>query len=281
MGVYKTVTRPKQETEQTKRGIAMKANNLIKLLKSVSSLTLLSLSLVGTTQADGGASASASCTMDWSAATFSSHATVNGGPNSYAELAQAYGYYLPTNQFSFNEAKAPGWTAISATENFAPGTSASASVTSTQLTSSATNTGDFQNVAQIEQTGFAKSKNGTVTISVPYSLNVAMTNSSTGPCCYSATDQVIIDLFNAAGNTLEGSVSADYTDAFGSVADYTKNGVLTLTVHGLPAGTYWFNFVADSQTIFVPEPRSLLMLCTGLLGLAALFFRKRSLRQSS
>src|ERR1700693_112282 len=254
----------------------MKAINLTKPLKFVSLLTILSLSLIGTAQADGGASATASSTVDWSAATSSSPATASGGPNPYAELAQAYGYYLPTNQFTFNEAKAPGWTPISATENFAPGTSATASVNSTELNSSATNKGDFQNNAQIERTGFVNSKNGTVTITVPYSLNIATTNSPTGPCCYSATDQVGIALFNAAGNTLEGSVSEDYTDAFGSVADYNKNGVLTLTVNDLPAGKYWFDFLADSQTIFVPEPGSLLMLCAGLLSLAAFSLRKRA-----
>ncbi|HXN17459.1 MAG TPA: hypothetical protein VN875_03935 [Candidatus Binatus sp.] len=252
----------------------MKATNLIKPLKPLSLLTLLSLFLIGTAHADGGASASASSTMDWSAVTFSSPATAGGGPNPYAELAQAYGYYLPTNQFNFNEAKSPGWSPLSATENFAPGTSATASVNSAELSSSATNTGDFQNNAQIEKTGFVMSKNGTVTITVPYSLNMAMTNSSTGPCCYSATDQVGIALFNAQGNTPEGSVSADYTDAFGSVADYSQDGVLTLSVRGLPPGMYWFDFLADSQTIFVPEPGCLLMLCAGLLGIAALYFRK-------
>jgi hypothetical protein len=198
-----------------------------------------------------------------------------GGPNPYAELAQAYGYYLPTDQFSASEAKAPGWTAISATDNFAPGTSATASVNSTELNSSATNTGEFQNNAQIEKTGFVKSKNGTVTISVPYSFNVAMTNSSAGPCCYSAIDQAIIELFNAAGNTLEGTVSVIYTDSFGAIADYSKNGVLTLTVNDLPAGKYWFDILADSQTSFVPEPGFLLMLGAGLLGLAALSVRRR------
>jgi hypothetical protein len=247
----------------------------IRSLKSFTLITLFSMAFIGTAQADGGASASASCTVDWSAATFSSPATAGGGPNPYAELAQAYGFYLPTIQFSFNEAKAPGWTAISATDNFAPGTSATASANSTQLTSSATNTGNFQNNAQIEQTGFVKSKNGTVTITVPYSLNVAMTNSSTGLCCYSAIDQAIIELFNAAGNTLEGSASIIYTDSFGAVADFGENGVLTLTVNNLPAGKYWFDFLADSQTIFAPEPGSLLMLCAGLLGLAALSVRKR------
>jgi hypothetical protein len=253
----------------------MKSFNPIQLLKSVGLITLLSLTFVGTSRADSGASASASCTVDWSAATFSSPATASGGPNPYAEIAQAYGYYLPTNQFTFDEAKSPGWSPISATENFAPGTSATASVNSAELSSSATNTGDFQNNAQIEKTGFVKSKNGTVTITVPYSLNIAMTNSSTGPCCYTATDEVGIALFNAQENTLEGSVSADYTDAFGSVADYSKNGVLTLTVHGLPPGIYSFDFLADSQTIFVPESSALLMLCAGLLGLAALSARRR------
>ena len=238
-------------------------------------MTLFSLAFLGTARGDTGASASASCTLDWSAATFSSPATASGGPNPYAELAQAYGFYLPTNQFSFNEAKAPGWTAISATDNFAPGTSATALVNSTQLSSSATNTGDFQNNAQIEQTGFVKSKNGTVTITVPYSLNVVMTNSSTGPCCYSAIDQVIIELFNAAGNTLEGTASVTYTDSFGAVADYSKNGVLTLTVNDLPAGKYWFDFLADSQTIFVPEPGLPLMLCASMLGFVALAVRRR------
>jgi|HubBroStandDraft_6_1064221.scaffolds.fasta_scaffold00738_9 hypothetical protein len=252
----------------------MNSFNLIQSLKSFAPMTLFFLAFIGTAQADGGASASASCAVDWSAATFSSPAIASGGPNPYAELAQAYGFYLPTEQFSFNEAKAPGWTAISATENFAPGTSATAAVNSTQLTSSATNTGNFQNNAQIEQTGFVKSKNGTVTITVPYSLNVAMTNSSTGLCCYSAIDQAIIELFNAAGNTLEGSASVTYTDSSGAVADYSKNGVLTLTVNDLPAGKYWFDFVADSQTIFVPEPGILLMLCAGLLGLVALCVRK-------
>jgi hypothetical protein len=253
----------------------MKAINPIQLLKFFSLLTLLSLSFIKSAQADGGASVSASSTVDWSAATFSSPATASGGPNSYAELAQAYGYYLPTNQFSFNEAKAPGWTAISATENFASGTSATASVNSTELSSSATNTGDFQNNAQIEKTGFVNSKNGTVTITVPYSLNIAMTNSSTGPCCYSAVDQVVIELFNAAGNIAEGGVEAQYVDSYGAVADYSKNGVLTLTVNDLSAGKYWFDVLADSQTIFVPEPSALLMLCAGLLGLAALSARRR------
>ncbi|MGB8543622.1 MAG: PEP-CTERM sorting domain-containing protein [Candidatus Acidiferrales bacterium] len=253
----------------------MRAINPIRSPKSLALLTLLSLPFVGTAQADGGASASASCTVDWSAATFSSSPTASGGPNPYAELAQAYGYYLPTNQFSFNEAKAPGWTPISATENFAPGTSATASVNNAELSSSATNAGDFQNNAQIEKTGFVKTKNGTVTIAVPYSLNIAITNSSTGLCCYSATDQAIIELFNAAGNTLEGTASADATDSYGAIEDYTKNGILTLTVHGLPAGMYWFDVLADSQTAFVPEPAALLMLSAGLLSLAALSFRKR------
>jgi|GEM_PF-3914847 len=252
----------------------MRLINPIQSLKSVALLTLLSLAFIGTAQADGG-SATASCTIDWSAATFSSSPIASGGPNPYAELAQAYGYYLPTNQFSFNEAKAPGWTSISATENFAPGTSATASVNSAELSSSATNTGDFQNDAQIEKTGFVKSKNGTVTITVPYSLNIAMTNSSTGLCCYSAIDQAIIELFNAAGNTLEGSASAEYTDSDGAFADYSKDGILTLTVHGLPAGMYWFDVLADSQTAFVPESGALLMLSVGLLSLAALSVRKR------
>jgi hypothetical protein len=114
-----------------------------------------------------------------------------------------------------------------------------------------------------------------VTITAPYSLNIVMTDSSTGPWCYRATDQVLIDLFSAAGNTLEGSVSADYTDAYGAVADYSKNGVLTLTVHGLPPGIYWFDFLADSQTAFVPEPGAPLMLFAGLLGLAALSLGRR------
>jgi hypothetical protein len=249
--------------------------NPIQFLKSFALITLFSLAFIGTAQADSGASASASCTVDWSAATFSSPAVPSGGPNPYAELAQAYGFYLPTNQFSFNEAKAPGWSAISATENFAPGTSATASVDSTELNSSVTNAGDFSNNAQIEKTGFVNSKNGTVTITVPYSLNIAINNSSTGPCCYSAVDQAIIELFNAAGNTLEGTASVIYTDSFGTVADYSKNGVLTLTVNDLPAGMYWFDFLADSQTNFVPEPGLPLMLCAGLLGLAALSVRRR------
>jgi|SRR5579862_762691 len=243
-------------------------------LKCFVLVTLFSLGFLGTARADSGASASASCTVDWSAATFSSPAVPSGGPNPYAELAQAYGFYLPTSQFSFNEAKAPGWTDISATENFAPGTSATASANSTELYSSATNAGDFQNNAQIEKTGFVKSKNGTVTITVPYSLNVAMTNSASGLCCYSAIDQAIIELFNAAGNTLEGTASVIYVDSFGAVADYSKNGVLTLTVSNLPPGKYWFDILADSQTIFVPEPGLLLMLCAGLFGLAALSVRR-------
>jgi hypothetical protein len=141
--MHKIITNPKTGNPTSQRGIVMKSIKPIKLLKSVSLLTL-SLFLIGTAQADGGASASASCTMDWSAAAFSSPATANGGPNSYAELAQAYGFYLPTNQFSFNESKAPRWTPISATENFGPGTSATASVNSAELSSSATNTGDFK-----------------------------------------------------------------------------------------------------------------------------------------
>ncbi len=62
----------------------MKSFDPIQLLNPVL-MTLLSLAFIGTAQADSGASASASCTVDWSAATFSSPATASGGPNPYAE----------------------------------------------------------------------------------------------------------------------------------------------------------------------------------------------------
>src|ERR1700691_859277 len=55
--------------------------NPIQFLKSFALITLFSLAFIGTAQADSGASASASCTVDWSAATFSFPAVPTRGPH--------------------------------------------------------------------------------------------------------------------------------------------------------------------------------------------------------
>jgi hypothetical protein len=39
---------------------------------------------------------------------------------------------------------------------------------------------------------------------------------------------------------VEGGAEAQFVDPYGAVADYSKNGVLTLTVNDLSAGKYWF-----------------------------------------
>ena len=88
--------------------------------------------------------------------------------------------------------------------------------------------------------------------------------------------QVFLDLSNQDGSYGTG-IGASYIDQFEAVPNYSTAGVLSLELTGVTPGTYNFDAGAASSAVCVPEPSSVLLLSTGLLGLigSGMSFRKR------
>ena len=244
------------------------------------SLLMLLLSLFlfsGRALADS--TATAYFSLGWSAASFSG--TVSPAPlpnNTYSTLAEAYGWLevqstVVQSSFKGGDDLVAGWGSAASTVHFGPEDYAISTATNTALTALSTSTGgNSLSVGQTERSGSILSTDGNITISIPYSFSVAITNDASGACCYSARDLAWIYLFSG-NNRITSSI--DYEDQFGAVGNYNSQGVLSLSLGDLQPGSYVFDFGVASETTFVPEPSTFLMLGTGLFGLAGILVGKR------
>jgi hypothetical protein len=227
-------------------------------------LALVAVCLCGRAQADSTATAGAN--VDWAGATFSS--PVSPGPlanNTYSTIVQAGGVVnypvLDFNTFLGQSVTSPGWAPTSFTETIAPGNNATASTDASSVRSIATNSGgSYSTFAQAERSGNITTSDGSVVITVPYTISFTAMNDLTGRCCSTLSGQIFIELFNGTNNVQGVGVSQFEL----SSQPFTQSGTLTLTESGLTPGTYQFDVGTAASSSFVPEP--------GVLGLVGLGF---------
>lgn len=244
-------------------------------------LLIVTLSLFlfnGSAQADSTATAYAS--LSWSAASFSGAvASVPLPNNTYSTLAEAGGNLVVQSavvQSSFmgGTDRVAGWGSAAYTVQFGPEDYAISTATNTALTALSTSTdGNSQSYGQTERSGSILSMDGNVNISIPYNFSATMTESPNTPCCYLIADLAWIYLYN--GNDRIDIMGVDYINQFEGSGNYNKQGVLSLSLGDLQPGTYVFDFGVASQTVFVPESSTFLLLGAGFLGLAGILLRER------
>jgi hypothetical protein len=243
---------------------------LVKPKLSAPNLILFSLLILFLLQAQALATsiAMAYSDLNWASATFSGPVAPASIPNPYSTLTEVGGTNLTSNSFTGSTDLPAGWVPAASTVQLGPEDYAIAAA-NTDLSAVSVDAGNYLLYAQTERSGSIVSENGTVSISIPYSLSVTAVNDPTSSCCFTAITQVWIDLFNAAGNQPFGGVGVDYVDAFGAVSNYSDEGVLSLNLSGLQAGTsYWFDVGAASQTVDATEPSSFVLMLVGLLACA-------------
>jgi hypothetical protein len=220
--------------------------------------------------------------LNWASATFSGPVGPATIPNPYSTLTEVGGTNLSSNSFAGSTDLPAGWVPAASTLQLGPEDYAVAAA-NTDLSAVSVDAGNYLLYAQTERSGSIVSENGTVSISIPYSLSVTTTNTNDvgSSCCFTAIAQMWVSLYNAAGNQLIGGSSVEYIDPFGALSNYSDGGTLSLNVSGLQAGSsYWFDVGAASQTANASEPPGLLVIFVDLAGLFACVFVSKSLRPS-
>jgi hypothetical protein len=237
-------------------------------------LTILALVMVcfgALAKADSTATAEAS--IDWAGATFSSPVSPGGfSNNTFSTLVQASGLVLyPVRDNSSGKSQSAfdlGWAPTTATENYSPGNVSTASTSATTVDAIATNTvgavgmGMF---AQAERAGIVWTSNGSIVISLPYTLTFTATND--GPsCCSLMFSQVWITLWNGTQEVPGVGGGAIHLGS----QPFSQSGTLVLDATGLAPGQYSFDVGAASGSTFVPEPGTL-----GLVGIGFVLIWRR------
>ncbi len=224
--------------------------------------------------------ASAYTVLNWASASFSGAVVPAPLPNNtYSTLTEAAGWmgHSPVDpSLKGTSNVAVGWVPANSMVQFGPATFSLASA-GTELTAISTTVGTYSVSSQTERSGSILSTSGNIEISIPYTFSIAMANDTTSSCCSTASTQVWIDIWTSSNGLFQpmGGVGIDYVDPFGAVGSYSSDGVLSLSLSGLQPGSYLFDIGAASGVQFVPEPSTLLLLGTGLLGLVGMFLRQR------
>ncbi len=250
--------------------------------KSLWPLALLSLVLFsfnGRALAD---SVTASSSLNWTSATFSGTVTpapFGGTPGAPSTEAGTF-YQALAPPFAVTDCvdHAIEWTPVACTLQIGPNDFVTASANSEFAAIAAASPG-FSSLAIVERDGtIVVGTNGTIDISIPFTATITPNDhGNCGPSCiYFA--QVAGFIFLSSPNGFFPFREAQITDDgfFNIMGRSTSNsGILNLSDTGLAPGTYQFDTQMLSDVSFVPEPSTLLLLSTGLLGLAGKLLRKR------
>jgi hypothetical protein len=238
-------------------------------------LALLLLLVPVVVSADSTASVAVT-TLDWSKAKLPSTAVPSTGVGEGGVLAgdasitQAFGYYLPTNTFLYKgiagdgEQGVIGWNPSFASLEIAPGIFSTATE-GTDITTVAASNKDYALFSQADRLGTFTTDGKAKDIVIPYSFS-----SITCQGCETLNTAWLV-IFGADIGT-----SVTYTDLFGPLT-HEQKGKLRLDIDDLPPGTYNFDAGVASQSTFVPEPSSLVLLLVslGLLVGGITLFRAR------
>ena len=227
----------------------------------------------------------ASSSLDWAAANFSSAVAPTGAGGNPASPAEGVGAFyqtlsgLPIQSCSMN---AFGWTPITCdvqSEN----DFAFASTDSVFDSTAAASVG-YTSTASVYRDGtIAVGPSGAVNIDIPFSASIAPTETGNcgASCNYFAQVEGAIFLFSTSptapfGNLLFQSTIDDIGYFQESDGTMSLDGPLDLSTDGLNPGTYRFEVQLTSQVSVTPEPSTIALLATGLLPLLGLFWRSRS-----
>jgi PEP-CTERM motif-containing protein len=233
----------------------------------------------------------ASASLNWAAASFSgavAPAPLGGTPGAPStEVSAAYGpallgFIAPVPLLC--DASAAGWTSVTCSVQAGPNDYARASANS-ELTAQVAVEQNHSTLAFVERGGtITVGPDGKVNIGIPFSATItpsvgsSPTAGNCGPgCSYLAQVEGATSLFSMSPT----SPFSDFTTIvdIGSFKEsdgtVSIGGTLDLADTGLTPGTYGFDVQLVSDVAFVPEPSTLLLLGSGLFGLAGISLRKR------
>jgi hypothetical protein len=254
-------------------------------------LSLLLLSFNGRALAD---EITASASLNWAAASFSgavAPAPLGGTPGAAStEVSAAYGpallgFIAPVPLLC--DASAAGWTSVTCSVQAGPNDYARVSANS-ELTAQVAVEQNHSTLAFVERDGtIAVGPDGKVNIAIPFSSTITASVGSSptagicGPSCnYLVQNEGAIFLYSTSpnppfGNSISGASIVDIGNFKESNGPMSVGGTLDLTDTGLTPGTYRFDVQLDSNIAFVPEPSTIVLLGSGLLGLAVISLWKR------